>query len=342
MNRNLVLVSFALSAAVAASGCKDPGSKNTKPVVPTPVSATVKPEVDVKTEVSSVESDDFVIGDDVLSFDGLSHLGQCEVDHLGVGRGLLESGMIDDGIEELERGVYDSPEDFETRRLLGEAYRGSGELELAVGHFRAALEQSEDARTWLLLAQTYYELKDADQAIVAIGKVTKMEPTNPEPFRLLAKVYQSKSMWKESVEASEEAIARGSDSPWTYNNMGYAYLVLGRYEEAVRELEKAVSFDEGVSPQIWNNLGLAYEKKGELRDAHAAYQAALAGNPNYVKAKVNVGRTMQLAKEQGIDLGTRTADISRTDMDPAVDVTPRDVPVTEPVFEIPADEIVVE
>lgn len=336
MNRSIVLVSLALSAA---SGCKEPASTNTKQTAPIPVSATVKPEIDTKTEISSFVAEEVfgIAGDDVLSFDGISHLGQCEIDHLGVGRGLIESGLIDDGIDELERGVYDSPDDFETRQLLGEAYRATGELELAVGHFRSAVEQSEDARTWLLLAQTYYELKDTDQAVIAISKVTKLEPTNPEPYRLLAKVYQSKSMWKESIDASEEAIARGSDSPWTYNNMGYAYLVLGRYEAAVRELEKAVSFDSGVSPQIWNNLGLAYEKHGSLRDAHAAYQAALAGNPNYVKAKVNAGRTVALAKAQGIDLGTRTADISGSLLDPVVDTTVHEAPVMEPVFETPSE-----
>lgn len=326
MNRFNVAVPFLALTTLAASGCKDPAPRN-RSAAPAPVSGSVKPEVPGPIEVSASGVEEApATGGDAIRFDGIAHMGGCAEDHLGLGRGLLEGGQIEQGIAELERGVYDRPDDFDVRRLLGEVYRGTGELERAVGHLRAALEQVDDATTWQLLAQTYYELKANDASIAALRKVMRLEPTNPDPYRLLAKVYQAKHMWKESIEASEEAIARGSDSPWTYNNMGYAHLVLGRHEDAVRELEKAVSFDTGVSPAIWNNLGLAYEKCGSLRDAHAAFQAALAGNPNYVKAKVNLARTVEVAKAQGIDLGIRTADISRSERAPVPPATPAPAP----------------
>lgn len=329
MNRFVVIATFAALCAFGGA-CKDNRSRTN--AVPTPVFGTTKPEVPSTREFGSVESDEIV---DVLSFSGTMHHGECSDDHLGVGVGLIETGLVHEGIAELERGIFDQPESFELRRMLGEAYKGSGNLELAAGHFRAALEQVDDATTWQMLAQTYFELKDMNQSMGAIKKVTQLDPTDPTPFRLLAKVYQSKNMWRESIEASEEAIARGSDNPWTYNNMGYAYLVIGKYDDAVRELEKAVSFDTGVTPTIWNNLGLAYEKKGDLRDAHASYQAALAGNPNYVKAKVNVKRTVELAKVQGVDLGVRTADISRGEL--TVEPVVVEEPILAPVFEIPSE-----
>ncbi|HVO29708.1 MAG TPA: tetratricopeptide repeat protein, partial [bacterium] len=129
-----------------------------------------------------------------------------------------------------------------------------------------------------------------------------------------------------SIEASEEAIARGSDSPWTFNNIGYAYLVLGKTDDAVRELEKAVSFDTGVTPSIWNNLGLAYEKKGELADAANAYRAALAGNPGYVKAKVNLKRLTEVARANGVAIGERSAEVGAEVKGGGTSATPAPTP----------------
>lgn len=334
MNRLVIAAAFAALTAFAVGGCKSNNNRSSMPT-PTPVSGTVKPEVKVGPDVAigGTGSDVVAFADegvhDAYDFDGLAHTGDCTEDHLGEAKGLVEGGQVSEAVSELELGIYDRPDDFEMRRTLGELYGETGELELAVGHLRIAVDLVDDSGTWLALAQTYYELQDFDQSLKATKKVISLDPTNPEPHRLQAKVFQSKSMWKESIEACEEAIARGSDSPWTYNNMGYAYLVLGHYEDAVRELEKAVSFDTGVSATIWNNLGLAYEKKGDLRDSVAAYNAALAGRPDYVKAKVNLGRVTTLAKAQGIDIGTRTADVSRT---------PVEVPEVPEVIEIvPSD-----
>lgn len=326
MHRN-ALLSFTLLALAFAGGCKSGGEESRTPgktptsVSRTPVKATsgtITPEVDVGTETSLAPEDvygppipDAMLAAEVVvpDFSGSPHEETCEADHLGVGQGLVDAQMFSEAMVELERGVFDDPESFEVRRTLGELYMERGLLEHAVGHLRAAVEQVDDAATMGLLAQSYYDLKDFGAAIKVIERQRKIDPTNPEPYRLLAKVYLSKSMWKEAVEAGEEAIARGSDSPWTYNNMGFAQLILGNYEDAIRELEKAVSFDEEVTPQIWNNLGLAYEKGGRIVDASAAYRSALAANPTYVKAKVNLDRTVTVAKEMGIAVGERKAEV---------------------------------
>lgn len=304
MNRNALALALTLFAALAVSGCKDGGRRGAATPVPTPEVITIDPGSVVVVDpsvLSEVTTPDF---------SGSVHEETCEVDHLGIAGGLVEAGMTNEAIVELERGVFDEPDSFDMRRVLGNLYLDTGAMELAVGHLRAASEQVDDSTTLQSLAQTYFDLKDYDAATKTLSKVIRIDPTNPEPFRLLARVYQSKAMWKESIEACEEAIARGSDSPWTYNNMGFAYLILGDGESAVRELEKAVSFDEGVTPRIWNNLGLAYEKSGLIVDAAAAFRAALAGDPMYVKAKVNLARTSEIAKAQGIAIGERTAEMA--------------------------------
>lgn len=309
---------FATLITLALVAC----TRTSNPPTPTRGSASVKPEIATGTQVSTKPTPmatpmEVVIQDD---FGGTPHDPACTEDHFGVGVGLLESRQVEAGIAELERGVYDEPENFDMRKSLGEAYLAQGETEKAVGHLRVAVDQVDDADTWMELANACFDRKDFDEAQKAIVKVAKLDPSSPEPWKLLARVFQSKSMWKESIDASEEAIARGSDSPWTFNNLGYAYLVLGKSDDAVRELEKAVSFDSGVTSPIWNNLGLAYEKQGELADAASAYRAALAGNPGYVKAKVNLSRLTEVAKAQGIAIGQRKAEI-----DPMPTATPAEI-----------------
>ena len=309
-----------LTLALIAGACH----KNQTPAAPAQSSSTVKPEIDTGSEVSLQPSPvpmvtpmEVAIEND---FGGTPHDSECTEDHFGIASGLVESEQLDEATAELEKGVYDEPENFEMRKMLGEVYAQSGDLERAVGNFRIAVDQVDDAETWQELAQACFDQKDFDEARKAVAKVTKLDPTSPEPWTLLARVYQSKSMWKESIDASEEAIARGSDSPWTFNNIGYAYLVLGKADDSVRELEKAVSFDTGVTPAIWNNLGLAYEKQGQLADAAGAYRAALAGNPRYVNAKVNLKRLTEVAKSEGIAIGEKKAEIG-----PMPEATPGEI-----------------
>ncbi len=312
-------VSIVLPLVLAAAGCRD-----SRPPNVAPSTGSIRPEVPGTVvganapEGTGAKLSDPFEGLDVTAAvppgSGQPHE-TCEGDHLRRAFTQLEGGRTEEAIAELERGVFDDPDDVETRRLLGEVYRSNGDAKSAVLHLERAAERAGDPQTWELLAETRLEQRDYDGALTALRRVTRIDRGRPETYRLMARAYQGKEMWKESIEASEEAIAHGSDSPWTYSNLGLAHLVLGRYDDAVRELEKAVSFESGVSPRIWNNLGLAYEKRGELVRAVDAYRTALQGDPGYVKAKVNLTRSTEIAKRDGIAVGERTAEIKKVDLE---------------------------
>ncbi len=61
----------------------------------------------------------------------------------------------------------------------------------------------------------------------------------------------------------------------------------GRYEEAVGELEQALSFAPDF-PDLHNLLGLALGMTGERDRAAACFQRALQLNPQYVEARLNL------------------------------------------------------
>ena len=64
------------------------------------------------------------------------------------------------------------------------------------------------------------------------------------------------------------------------DSLGWAYYRLGRYEDAVRELEKAVELKAG-DPVINDHLGDAYWKVGRKLEAKFQWTHAKDSNPEH-------------------------------------------------------------
>jgi tetratricopeptide (TPR) repeat protein len=71
-------------------------------------------------------------------------------------------------------------------------------------------------------------------------------------------------------------------------NLGVIARNAGRLPEAVGELEKATTLAPGLAV-AWNQLGLAYRQSGEFTKARDAYDHAIAIDPNYAGAVLNLG-----------------------------------------------------
>lgn len=73
------------------------------------------------------------------------------------------------------------------------------------------------------------------------------------------------------------------------NNYGLVLIKLGRYEEAVGPLARAVEL-KSTSPVFQNNLGVALERREQLAGARQAFRAAIEADSTYVRAKVSLER----------------------------------------------------
>jgi tetratricopeptide (TPR) repeat protein len=78
-----------------------------------------------------------------------------------------------------------------------------------------------------------------------------------------------------SLKMIEIAVEAEPDNIAYRDSLGWAYYRLGRSEEAVRELEKAVAGDEDPDGVILDHLGDAYLQAGNKDEALAAWQRAV-------------------------------------------------------------------
>src|SRR3989304_1452241 len=72
------------------------------------------------------------------------------------------------------------------------------------------------------------------------------------------------------------------------NNLGIAYDKAGCYEDAIKQLEEALRFDPQYI-EVRNNLAVAYDKMGKCDEAVAELREVLRSDPDCVEAHSNLG-----------------------------------------------------
>ncbi len=105
-----------------------------------------------------------------------------------------------------------------------------------------------------------------------------------------------------AVEYLNKAIDLDPRAAHLYNSRAVAYLGLGRYRRARRDLTFALKYNPDYA-DAYNNLGSLYYRQGRYRKAVANYDKAISLQPDFYEALMNraMCRRKQLKYEAAID-----------------------------------------
>ncbi|MBI3893180.1 MAG: tetratricopeptide repeat protein [Candidatus Wallbacteria bacterium] len=92
----------------------------------------------------------------------------------------------------------------------------------------------------------------------------------------------------EAIGAYTKSIAKEDHVASTHNNLGHAYERKGNDEAAIKEYQRAIQLDPKY-PLAYNNLGTVYERKGRTVEAMALYRKAIELKTDYANAHYNLG-----------------------------------------------------
>jgi len=96
------------------------------------------------------------------------------------------------------------------------------------------------------------------------------------------------SNWNNSITLFSHAIKVTHNNATAHNNLGNAYLNLGRYQDAVESFKQAIRIKPGLT-EAHINLGTAYNKLGRYQDAIEAYKQAIRIKPDFAEAHCGLG-----------------------------------------------------
>jgi tetratricopeptide (TPR) repeat protein len=131
-----------------------------------------------------------------------------------------------------------------------------------------------------------------DVAIAEFRKVTELEPTYADGFVSLGQTYMEKHDYGSAIAPLKRALEIDANLAPAHQLLGYALLAQGYAADAIPHLQRV---DDKTA------LGIAEIQTGQLPEAVANLQAALAARPNDPDLLYYLGRASGLLSKQSID-----------------------------------------
>lgn len=134
-----------------------------------------------------------------------------------------------------------------------------------------------DATHQIMLASSYIEKGNYDQARLIIDGVLGTDPAYTAAYLALARIYNILGQTDKEDETYSTAMARGKASPpmdMVYINQGLIYGKQGKYEESVALFKQALKIRNSYEAHY--NLSVSYNSMGLYENAAREYREALS------------------------------------------------------------------
>jgi putative PEP-CTERM system TPR-repeat lipoprotein len=232
--------------------------------------------------------------------------------------------------ESVQRALKLAPEHLASHLLAGTINYQLGQLNQAEQHLRQYLRQrSGDRQATKLMAATLLKLRKPGAAIEVLEPGMSAAADDVQYLSLLGSAYLDHGDAARGLEYLEKAIALAPDSVNLRTQLAIGHLALGEDQQAMGELQSAVNLDQGLlqadvllvmmylrnrdfdnalvaaealtvkmpdSPVPDNLKGAAQFGQGDHEAARNSYAAALAIQPNFLPAHLNLAQ-LELAAD---------------------------------------------
>jgi len=113
-------------------------------------------------------------------------------------------------------------------------------------------------------------------------------PDDAPVFLRLQLSYYLDKFYDKSIEAGNRALTHDPNIYRAYNLLGYGYLQVGKFDEAIKWLKKYAELKPKIA-NPWDSLGDAYKNAGRYKEAWECYQKALEIKPDFTASLIHQG-----------------------------------------------------
>jgi Flp pilus assembly protein TadD len=197
-----------------------------------------------------------------------------------------ERGQLDAAFAEADSACREAPDDGAARAIRGALLSDRGMLDEAAADLEEAVRLAPDlAEAHAALAVLQERRQRPDDAEKEHRKAVELAPRDARYLNNLGYALLLHDKAKEAVAVLLEAARIDPMSRRIRNNLGFAYARLNDYARAKRQFALG-----GTPAEAQNNLGITFERAGNLAQARSHYREALRLDPRLGVARENLTR----------------------------------------------------
>lgn len=158
-------------------------------------------------------------------------------------------------LEQVLNSGMSFPHIYQTRMILGYIYTVTNRFRLAEFEFSKLLDDGyESAKVYAALAYVAYHQKKTAAGIVYLERALRIDPDNPTALNSLGFILADGNMKLEAALGyCKRAVAQSPQNPAYLDSLGWVYYRMGRLDEALVCLKKAMEKSDG-NDEIANHL----------------------------------------------------------------------------------------
>ncbi len=199
------------------------------------------------------------------------------------------------GIAFFKKILKEDPDNAEIHYRLGLFYNAQGWDEEALNSFLKAIKanpehpygNNEAAEIYRKHYEEKYKPEDYRNAVEYAKRQVEINPSCYY-YTDLGLVYLAGYEMEEAIKAFEEASRYDDTNPFPYNNIGYAYKVLGDFERALEYYQKSIERTNNKDSSPYWNIALCYRITGQYEKSIEAYEMLAAESNNDVHANKKI------------------------------------------------------
>ncbi|CAH2067614.1 unnamed protein product [Thlaspi arvense] len=217
-------------------------------------------------------------------------------------------------MEQLEKSVEENPDDPSLQFELGlYLWDNGGDSEKAAEHFvLSAKLNPNNAAAFKYLGHYYSRVTlDHNRAAKCYQRAVLLDPNDSDSGEALCDLFDRQGKEILEIAVCRDASEKSPKAFWAFCRLGYIQLHQKKWSEAVQSLQHAIRGYPTMS-DLWEALGLAYQRLGMFTAAIKAYGRAIELDENKIFALVESANIFLMlgSYRKGVELFEQALKIS--------------------------------